>query len=363
MTDDEAVVAASTIVRGLARNVAPSYNPPEFNLPTKHAKNGSIILPGPNSDAKKILELELSALASRIKYLEDKASTVNNNTLPDTPSEFGPSSPFAPNGGSVSSSRNGVSKPVRQLSASTRQARVTNILAGSPAAFTEEDLGHLRDHVEKQADEIKSQSETISTIREEIAQHERNMKTAMRQVEVEDISQLERELHKHQQANEAFQKALKEIGTIITNVANGNLNQKVQIHAVEMDPEITTFKRTINTMIDQLMQFGKEVSRVAREVGTEGRLGGQAQVIGVSGIWEDLTNNGEWEDILARTALTFYSEQDGFQSYRTSTRDRRGDDGGCGRKPDEENHAARGRRNRRAPKDHQCDGRSTRDFC
>ncbi len=291
MIDDEAVSAATAIVRDLARNVAPPYNPPEFNLPTVHAKNGSITLPGAASNSKRTLELELSALASRIKYLEDKASTVNNNSLPDTPgTDFGAASPFtAPS----APTKNGIAKPARQLSMSTRQARVTNILASDPTTFTQEDLGHLRDHVDKQADEIKSQSETIKDIRREIGDHENNLKRTIVKVQREDIASLEHELHKHQQANEAFQKALQEIGIIITNIANGNLNQKVQIHKVEMDPEIATFKRTINTMIDQLMVFGNEVSRVAREVGTEGRLGGQAQVIGVSGIWEDLTNNGK----------------------------------------------------------------------
>jgi osomolarity two-component system sensor histidine kinase NIK1 len=291
MIDDEAVAAATAIVRDLARNVAPPYNPPEFNLPTIHAKNGSISLPGAASNSKRTLELELSALASRIKYLEEKASTVNNNALPDTPgTDFGAASPFTAPGAPT---KNGIAKPARQLSMDTRQARVTNILAGDPTTFTEEDLGHLRDHVDKQADEIKSQSETINDIRREIEDHDNNLKRTIVKVQHEDIASLEHELHKHQQANEAFQKALQEIGIIITNIANGNLNQKVQIHKVEMDPEIATFKRTINTMIDQLMVFGNEVSRVAREVGTEGRLGGQAQVIGVSGIWEDLTNNGE----------------------------------------------------------------------
>lgn len=59
-----------------------------------------------------------------------------------------------------------------------------------------------------------------------------------------------------------------------------------------MDPEITTFKNTINTMTDQLQTFASEVSRVAREVGTEGRLGGQARIAGVEGTWMELTNNG-----------------------------------------------------------------------
>jgi osomolarity two-component system sensor histidine kinase NIK1 len=59
-----------------------------------------------------------------------------------------------------------------------------------------------------------------------------------------------------------------------------------------MDDEIVLFKRTINTMMDQLEVFGSEVSRVAREVGTEGILGGQAQITGVHGIWKELTENG-----------------------------------------------------------------------
>ena len=67
----------------------------------------------------------------------------------------------------------------------------------------------------------------------------------------------------------------------------------MQIHAVEIDTEIATFKHTINTMIDQLQTFSSEVSRVAREVGTEGILGGQAQIDGVDGTWKELTNNGK----------------------------------------------------------------------
>lgn len=77
-------------------------------------------------------------------------------------------------------------------------------------------------------------------------------------------------------------------------VARGDLTKKVTIHDVEMDPEITTFKNTINTMTDQLQTFASEVSRVAREVGTEGRLGGQAKIVGVEGTWQELTNNGTY---------------------------------------------------------------------
>lgn len=65
------------------------------------------------------------------------------------------------------------------------------------------------------------------------------------------------------------------------------------MHPHEMDPEIKTFKNTINNMTDQLQTFASEVSRVAREVGTEGRLGGQAKIEGVEGTWRELTDNGE----------------------------------------------------------------------
>jgi len=292
MNDEETLQAATTIVRGFARNLAPSCNPPEFRLqPKTPITNGKVSLPGSNSAAKESLEDELAALAARIKHLEEKASTVNNQVLPDTPSEFGaPTSPF-PNG-SPGTARNGVSRPVRQLSGATRQNHISNLLTSGSLIFSEEDTHDLRDHVEKQADEIKTQKETVDHVKDQLLEQKEHAKRTFVKVEDMQINSLERELLKHQQANEAFQKALKEIGTIITNVANGDLSQKVQIHAIEMDPEIATFKRTINTMMDQLQVFGNEVSRVAREVGTEGILGGQAQISGVSGIWKNLTDNG-----------------------------------------------------------------------
>src|SRR5207248_445277 len=73
-----------------------------------------------------------------------------------------------------------------------------------------------------------------------------------------------------------------------TAVANGDLSKKI---TVSVKGEILELKNTINTMVDQLSSFASEVTRVAREVGTEGRLGGQAQVMGVAGTWKDLTDN------------------------------------------------------------------------
>src|SRR2546421_984379 len=71
-------------------------------------------------------------------------------------------------------------------------------------------------------------------------------------------------------------------------MARGDLSRKI---TVEVKGEILELKETINTMVDQLNGFAAEVTRVAREVGTEGKLGGQAQVSGVAGTWKDLTDN------------------------------------------------------------------------
>ncbi len=78
------------------------------------------------------------------------------------------------------------------------------------------------------------------------------------------------------------------IAEVTTAVAKGDLTKKIH---VDVRGEILELKNTINTMVDQLNSFASEVTRVAREVGTEGKLGGQAQVPGVAGTWKDLTDN------------------------------------------------------------------------
>ncbi|WP_430395033.1 HAMP domain-containing protein [Enterovirga aerilata] len=81
---------------------------------------------------------------------------------------------------------------------------------------------------------------------------------------------------------------VRNIAEVTTAVANGNLSKKI---TVSVSGEILELKETINTMVDQLNAFAGEVTRVAREVGTEGRLGGQANVLGVGGTWKDLTDS------------------------------------------------------------------------
>ncbi len=81
---------------------------------------------------------------------------------------------------------------------------------------------------------------------------------------------------------------VRNIANVTTAVARGDLSRKI---TVDVKGEILELKNTINTMVDQLNAFAAEVTRVAREVGTEGKLGGQAQVSGVAGTWKDLTDS------------------------------------------------------------------------
>ncbi|KIW30711.1 hypothetical protein, variant [Cladophialophora immunda] len=294
---DETLAAAAAILRGLAKGSTSSTYTNGLKLPPYK-------LPGEDTPGKEDFEAEIAALARRIHYLESRADVVGRS-LPDTPGEF--QSPASPLSRPVEP-RGSLGDPGADFAAdsaertptnSNHSRRVNNLLAARDSfrpsepdrAVSEDDISILREHVERQAEQIKSQRDTIAEISRGLRNSEEQAKQAFMRVENEDVSILERELRKHQQANEAFQKALREIGGIITQVANGDLSKRVQIQATEMDDEIAAFKVTINTMMDQLEIFGSEVTRVAREVGTEGILGGQAQISGVHGIWKELTDN------------------------------------------------------------------------
>src|SRR5205823_5769052 len=81
---------------------------------------------------------------------------------------------------------------------------------------------------------------------------------------------------------------VRNIAKVTTAVANGDLSQKI---TVDVKGEVLERTETLHAMVEQLCSFASELTRVAREVGTEGRLGGQADVRGVSGVWKDLTDN------------------------------------------------------------------------
>lgn len=306
MSDDETVAALAGVLSTLAKQ----YDPKRANtfsgqVAANNVNLAKISLPGPNSSAKSVLERELSALASRIQFLESTASTFRGSALPltpGTPGEPGISPPFQRTSSDSPTDR--TSLPARQVLGTNRDKRsswMNNWLAAGEggngdrqlqtAQLTEEQLSNIRDHLNKQTDQIKSQREHIESLSAQVQRQQRAQTEAFGNG-IEDFEGLTRELQKHQQANLAFQKALREIGSIVTAVANGDLSKKVVVHAKEMDPEIATFKRTINIMVDQLGMFASQVTDLAREVGTEGKLGGQAEVPDVSGVWAELTDNG-----------------------------------------------------------------------
>jgi CheY-like chemotaxis protein/HAMP domain-containing protein/signal transduction histidine kinase len=109
------------------------------------------------------------------------------------------------------------------------------------------------------------------------------------QAEVEDVSGVWKDLTDNVNSMASnLTGQVRNIAEVSTAIARGDLSRKI---TVDVKGEILQLKEAINTMVDQLNAFASEVTRVAREVGTEGKLGGQAEVKGVSGVWKDLTDN------------------------------------------------------------------------
>ncbi|KAI0394057.1 putative histidine kinase group protein [Xylariaceae sp. FL0594] len=274
MYDDHTLSAVTAIIKDLA---VTGDHCPSILI----GANTRILLPGRDSIAKEDLEQELSALIVRIRELEARANAANVPNYPDTPNES-VESPFDDEG-----KRSGRSKssnlPSRNGEPDDRNVR--------RIPLTEEALEDLHERINDQSKLLANQRRELTNVNAQLVEQRDLQEKTLQQLEIERVAALERELWKHQKANEAFQKALREIGEIVTAVARGDLSKKVRMNSVEMDPEITTFKRTINTMMDQLQVFASEVSRVAREVGTDGILGGQAKIEGVDGTWKELTDN------------------------------------------------------------------------
>ena len=133
---------------------------------------------------------------------------------------------------------------------------------------------------------------------------------------------------------------VRNIAEVTIAVASGDLSKKI---TVDVRGEILQLKEAINTMVEQLRSFASEVTRVAREVGTEGKLGGQAVVPGVAGTWKDLTDN----------VNSMASNLTGAGAQH-----RRGDDRRRPRRPLAQDHGRREGRDPRAEEHHQHDGRS-----
>lgn len=157
------------------------------------------------------------------------------------------------------------------------------------------DIASLWAKVQQQQVELETHRATVFALESDLEQARALISAFTSSIEpgekrVVDTELLDRELTKSQNANRAFQKALREIGEVVIAVALGDLSKKVTIHSQEMDPEIVKFKETINTMMDQLQRFATEVTRVATEV-AGGTLGGQAEGDGTVGVWRVMTDN------------------------------------------------------------------------
>lgn len=299
MTYAETLSVLSKYISNLAKKHDPTLDI-SFSSPAAidSARTYGIVLPGPDNSDKASLERELGALVARIQYLEARANAGGNHTFPITAGELA-NSPFLYVPAIVPDTRN--SEALKRRSSHTNQRtdwdsiwladRKSNGDQTSMTALTEERPNCLCDHVDNHADQIKHQSENMDNLSAKMNKQFTNQNLPFEHG-IGYINVLKRELGKHQQANFAFQRALGEIGDIVTAVAMGDLSKKVLIHANEMDPEITNFKRTTNKMVDQLQEFASQVTHLAKEVGTEGRLGGQANVPGVDGIWAELTDSG-----------------------------------------------------------------------
>lgn len=169
-----------------------------------------------------------------------------------------------------------------------------------PVLVSNDDLLQARAALQHQQSPVISvPREFLSPIIEDLI-YRRQSHSSVAEIERES-SHLRKELRKQAHINETFRKELSEIGDIITQVAHGDLSQRARMHPLEISSDIATFKQTINTTMDQLQVFSQEVSKVAREVGTEGILGGQIETRGIQGIWQELAVN---VNVMANTLTT-----------------------------------------------------------
>ncbi|MDQ2969006.1 MAG: HAMP domain-containing protein [Actinomycetota bacterium] len=143
----------------------------------------------------------------------------------------------------------------------------------------------LKNTINTMVDQLSSFADEVTRVATEVGTEGR----LGGQAEVKDVSGTWRQLTQSVNGMASnLTDQVRNIAEVTTAVATGDLSKKI---TVEARGEILELKNTINTMVDQLSSFADEVTRVAREVGTEGKLGGQAQVKGVSGTWKDLTDN------------------------------------------------------------------------
>jgi CheY-like chemotaxis protein/HAMP domain-containing protein/putative methionine-R-sulfoxide reductase with GAF domain len=147
------------------------------------------------------------------------------------------------------------------------------------------EIAQLKDTINTMVDQLSSFAEEVTRVAREVGTEGR----LGGQAQVKGVSGTWKDLTDNVNTlADNLTTQVRNIADVTTAVANGDLSRKI---TVDVKGEILALKNTINTMVDQLSSFADEVTRVAREVGTEGKLGGQARVKGVSGTWKDLTDN------------------------------------------------------------------------
>ena len=175
-----------------------------------------------------------------------------------------------------------ISRVIQSVARGDLSQKMPVTIAGQPVKG---ELAAIGTTVNEMVDQLGSFADEVTRVAREVGNEGR----LGGQAEVKGAGGIWRDLTENVNSMAAnLTDQVRQIATVTTAVANGDLSQKI---TVEARGEIAELKDTINTMVDQLSSFGAEVSRVAREVGTDGQLGGQAQVKGAGGIWRDLTEN------------------------------------------------------------------------
>ncbi len=175
-----------------------------------------------------------------------------------------------------------ISRVIQSVARGDLSQKMPVTIAGQPVKG---ELAAIGTTVNEMVDQLGSFADEVTRVSREVGTEGQ----LGGQAEVKGVSGIWRDLTENVNSMAAnLTNQVRQIATVTTAVANGDLSQKI---TVEARGEIAELKDTINTMVDQLSSFGAEVTRVAREVGTEGQLGGQAEVKGASGTWRDLTEN------------------------------------------------------------------------
>ncbi|GAA2897504.1 HAMP domain-containing protein [Actinoplanes cyaneus] len=185
---------------------------------------------------------------------------------------------------SVNSMASNLTSQVRNI-AQVSTAVAKGDLSQKITVAAQGEILELKDTVNTMVDQLSSFADEVTRVAREVGTEGR----LGGQAQVRGVSGTWRDLTENvNQLAANLTAQVRNISQVSTAVAKGDLSQKITVDA---RGEIAELKNTVNTMVDQLSSFADEVTRVAREVGSEGKLGGQAQVKGVSGTWRDLTDN------------------------------------------------------------------------